>query len=161
MLSVLACKFPIFTAGDDVEAMMELAAIFGRKTVEKCAKMHSTLSCHSVCCTCLFIGLRSRSDIRFQRPNDRSPRSNVARTCSADQPSPVPEIASQETQSLIVKKSLLSPTTTNSRWSPRLPSTASPLFWSSIHPLYCFLLHHRLFLIFSPLPCLFTNLCSS
>ncbi len=41
LLSVLACKFPVFQASDDIEALMELAAIFGRKTMEKCARLHS------------------------------------------------------------------------------------------------------------------------
>jgi cell division control protein 7 len=40
-MCILACKFPIFTAGDDVEALMELAAVYGRKTMEKCGKLHS------------------------------------------------------------------------------------------------------------------------
>lgn len=40
MLCILSCKFPIFTASDDVEALMELAAVFGRTTMEKCAKLH-------------------------------------------------------------------------------------------------------------------------
>ena len=41
LLSILGCKFPVFQAGDDIEALMELAAIFGRKTMEKCARLHS------------------------------------------------------------------------------------------------------------------------
>lgn len=41
LMCILACKFPIFTAGDDVEALMELAAVYGRKTMEKCGKLHS------------------------------------------------------------------------------------------------------------------------
>lgn len=41
LLCVLGCKFPIFTASDDVEALMELAAVYGRRTMEKCGKLHS------------------------------------------------------------------------------------------------------------------------
>ncbi|KAF8329818.1 kinase-like domain-containing protein [Cantharellus anzutake] len=41
LLSILACKFPVFQASDDIEALMELAAIFGRKTMEKCARLHN------------------------------------------------------------------------------------------------------------------------
>lgn len=40
-MCILACKFPIFTASDDVEALMELAAVYGRRTMEKCGKLHS------------------------------------------------------------------------------------------------------------------------
>ncbi|KAF8312673.1 kinase-like protein [Clavulina sp. PMI_390] len=41
LMSILACKFPIFSANDDVEALMELAAVFGRRSMERCAKLHS------------------------------------------------------------------------------------------------------------------------
>lgn len=42
LMCILACKFPIFTASDDIEALMELAAVYGRRTMEKCGKLHST-----------------------------------------------------------------------------------------------------------------------
>lgn len=41
LLSFLACKFPIFNANDDIEALMELAAILGKRKMEKCAQLHS------------------------------------------------------------------------------------------------------------------------
>lgn len=41
LLSFLSCKFPVFNANDDIEALMEIAAILGRKRVEKCAQLHS------------------------------------------------------------------------------------------------------------------------
>ncbi|KAF9516771.1 hypothetical protein BS47DRAFT_1371577 [Hydnum rufescens UP504] len=41
LLTILACKFPVFTASDDVEALMELAAVFGRRTMERCARLHN------------------------------------------------------------------------------------------------------------------------
>lgn len=45
MLSFLACKFPIFNANDDIEALMELAAILGKRKMEKCAQLHSKEFC--------------------------------------------------------------------------------------------------------------------
>ncbi|KAG8865425.1 hypothetical protein FRB96_000316 [Tulasnella sp. 330] len=41
LLSFLSCKFPIFNANDDVEALMEIATILGRKRIEKCAQLHN------------------------------------------------------------------------------------------------------------------------
>ncbi|KDQ15378.1 hypothetical protein BOTBODRAFT_108590 [Botryobasidium botryosum FD-172 SS1] len=41
LLSFLACKFPIFNANDDIEALMELAAILGKRKMEKCAQLHN------------------------------------------------------------------------------------------------------------------------
>lgn len=37
----LSGKFPLFNANDDVEALMEIACIVGRKTMEKVATLHS------------------------------------------------------------------------------------------------------------------------
>lgn len=44
MLSFLSGKFPIFNANDDVEALMEIAAILGKRKMEKCAQLHSETS---------------------------------------------------------------------------------------------------------------------
>lgn len=41
LLSLLTHKFPIFNSSDDIEALMEIAAIFGRNAMEKCAMLHS------------------------------------------------------------------------------------------------------------------------
>lgn len=41
LLSFLSGKFPIFNANDDVEALMEIAAILGKRKMEKCAQLHS------------------------------------------------------------------------------------------------------------------------
>jgi cell division control protein 7 len=41
MLSILTHKFPIFNSNDDTEALMEIAAIYGRLPMEKCAMLHS------------------------------------------------------------------------------------------------------------------------
>jgi cell division control protein 7 len=43
LLSMLTCKFPIFNSSDDVEALMEIAALFGRSAMEKCAFIHREL----------------------------------------------------------------------------------------------------------------------
>jgi cell division control protein 7 len=41
LLSILTHKFPIFNSNDDVEALMEIAGIYGRPHMEKCAMLHS------------------------------------------------------------------------------------------------------------------------
>jgi len=41
LLSFLACKSPIFNASDDIEALMELAAILGERKMEECAQLHN------------------------------------------------------------------------------------------------------------------------
>ncbi|KAG8956707.1 hypothetical protein FRC04_000185 [Tulasnella sp. 424] len=41
LLSFLSGKFPIFNANDDVEALMEIAAILGKRKMEKCAQLHN------------------------------------------------------------------------------------------------------------------------
>jgi cell division control protein 7 len=42
LLSLLTHKFPVFNSSDDIEALMEITAIFGRNAMEKCAMLHST-----------------------------------------------------------------------------------------------------------------------
>jgi cell division control protein 7 len=44
LLSILTHKFPVFNSNDDVEALMEIAAIFGRDSMERCALLHSELA---------------------------------------------------------------------------------------------------------------------
>jgi cell division control protein 7 len=41
MLSVLSHKFPVFNSSDDVEALMEIGAVFGSNTLTRCAILHS------------------------------------------------------------------------------------------------------------------------
>jgi serine/threonine protein kinase len=41
LLCFLTRRFPFFASNDDTEALMEIAAIFGKKGVEKCAAVHS------------------------------------------------------------------------------------------------------------------------
>ncbi|KAK2465904.1 hypothetical protein APHAL10511_001545 [Amanita phalloides] len=41
LLFFLVCKFPLFQSNDDVEALMEIAAIIGRRKMEKAATLHS------------------------------------------------------------------------------------------------------------------------
>lgn len=41
LLSILTHKFPVFNSNDDLEALMELAAMFGRSPMEKVAMLHS------------------------------------------------------------------------------------------------------------------------
>lgn len=42
LLSFLTKRFPFFNSADDVEAMIELSAIFGRESMKQCAHLHST-----------------------------------------------------------------------------------------------------------------------
>ena len=63
LLSLLTHKFPVFNSSDDIEALMEIAAIFGRGAMEKCAMLHSELDS--------IIGrstLTTRSNDNDQRP---------------------------------------------------------------------------------------------
>ncbi|KAG8916543.1 hypothetical protein FRC02_003754 [Tulasnella sp. 418] len=48
MLSFLCCKFPIFNANDDIEALMEIASIIGKRKMEKCAQLHNRTFCTNV-----------------------------------------------------------------------------------------------------------------
>lgn len=41
LLFFLTGKFPLFQSSDDIEALMEIAAIIGRKRMEKAAALHS------------------------------------------------------------------------------------------------------------------------
>ncbi|WWD07323.1 hypothetical protein V865_005421 [Kwoniella europaea PYCC6329] len=41
LLSILTHKFPVFNSSDDIEALMEIAAIFGRAAMERCALLHN------------------------------------------------------------------------------------------------------------------------
>lgn len=41
LLSILSHKFPVFNSSDDVEALMEIAALFGRNSMQRCAMLHS------------------------------------------------------------------------------------------------------------------------
>lgn len=42
LLCFLTRRFPFFNSNDDTEALVEIAAIVGRKKMEKCAALHST-----------------------------------------------------------------------------------------------------------------------
>lgn len=44
LLFFLTRKFPLFQSNDDVEALMELSTILGRKGMERTATLHSTYS---------------------------------------------------------------------------------------------------------------------
>ena len=46
LLFFLTEKFPLFQSNDDIEALMEIAAILGRKRMEKAAILHSTNHSH-------------------------------------------------------------------------------------------------------------------
>lgn len=48
LLSMLTHRFPVFNSSDDIEALMELAAIFGRSSMERCAVLHSGSDSHTV-----------------------------------------------------------------------------------------------------------------
>jgi cell division control protein 7 len=44
LLAMLTQVFPVFNSSDDIEALMEIAAVFGRQAMEKCAVLHSKFS---------------------------------------------------------------------------------------------------------------------
>jgi cell division control protein 7 len=44
LLSILTHKFPVFNSNDDIEALLEIGAIFGRGAMERCAMLHSECS---------------------------------------------------------------------------------------------------------------------
>lgn len=41
LLFFLIGKFPLFQSNDDIEALMEIAVVIGRKSMEKVATLHS------------------------------------------------------------------------------------------------------------------------
>ena len=46
LLTILAQRFPFFNSADDVDAMVEIATIFGRQRMKQCAILHgSTFEC--------------------------------------------------------------------------------------------------------------------
>ena len=46
LLTVLAQRFPFFNSADDVDAMIEIATVFGRQKMKQCAMLHgATFEC--------------------------------------------------------------------------------------------------------------------
>ena len=43
LLTILAQRFPFFNSADDVEAMIEIATIFGRPKMKQCAALHGAV----------------------------------------------------------------------------------------------------------------------
>lgn len=43
LLTILSKRFPFFNSADDVEAMIEIATIFGSKRMKSCAQLHGTI----------------------------------------------------------------------------------------------------------------------
>jgi cell division control protein 7 len=43
LLTLLARRFPFFNSTDDVDAMIEIASIFGKKRMKMCAAMHGSI----------------------------------------------------------------------------------------------------------------------
>lgn len=71
LLSILAHKFPVFNSSDDVEALMEIAALFGRSSMQRCAMLHS--ECGRAECSDNegFESDKSRPHLYLKRPNPR------------------------------------------------------------------------------------------
>jgi cell division control protein 7 len=42
LLTILSRRFPFFNSADDVEAMIEIATVFGTKRMKACAFLHGT-----------------------------------------------------------------------------------------------------------------------
>lgn len=62
-MSILSCKFPIFAANDDVEALMEIAAIVGKGRMEKCARLHSEFETSAVPLICVDESIFSQTEL--------------------------------------------------------------------------------------------------
>lgn len=43
LLTILAQRFPFFNSADDVEAMIEMASVFGLRRMKLCANLHGTV----------------------------------------------------------------------------------------------------------------------
>ena len=43
LLTILAQRFPFFNSADDVEAMIEIATIYGRPKMRQCAALHGAV----------------------------------------------------------------------------------------------------------------------
>lgn len=43
LLTILAQRFPFFNSSDDVEAIIEIASIFGMRKMKACANLHGTV----------------------------------------------------------------------------------------------------------------------
>lgn len=43
LLTILAQRFPFFNSADDIEAMIEIASIFGQRRMKHCAQMHGAV----------------------------------------------------------------------------------------------------------------------
>lgn len=43
LLTILARRFPFFNSADDVEALIEIASIFGMKRMKQCAILHGAV----------------------------------------------------------------------------------------------------------------------
>ena len=42
LLTILAQRFPFFNSADDIEAMIEIATIFGKQKMKQCAMLHGS-----------------------------------------------------------------------------------------------------------------------
>lgn len=42
LLTILSRRFPFFNSSDDVDAMIEIATIFGKQKMKQCAALHGT-----------------------------------------------------------------------------------------------------------------------
>ncbi|KAH8096632.1 kinase-like protein [Cristinia sonorae] len=76
LLSFLTEKFPLFNSNDDIEALMEIATIIGRKRMERTATLHSRLFQSNVPSITLE-GISWTEFVERQNPNLRVPREPV------------------------------------------------------------------------------------
>ena len=68
LLFFLTGKFPIFQSNDDIEGLMEIAVIIGRKQMERTATLHSTFLL--LLCADFFL-TRPRSNAGYKHPFTR------------------------------------------------------------------------------------------
>ncbi|TFY55737.1 hypothetical protein EVG20_g9208 [Dentipellis fragilis] len=123
LLFFLIGKFPLFHSNDDVEALMEIASIIGRKKMEKTATLHSRTFATNVP-SISQDGISWQEFVERQNPNLRVPPKPDPRfypySCSSSDPHPVPPSSSSPTAS-----GSPSGSPSSSRWSPSPPTTES------------------------------------
>ncbi|KZV75380.1 kinase-like protein [Peniophora sp. CONT] len=111
----LACKFPLFNSNDDVEALMEIASIIGRKKMEKVATLHNRTFSTNIP-TLDSDGMTWTNFMRKLNPDMDTPREPDTRYYPYYTSRATPPPSS-------------SPTSSSSRSSPAAPSPPSRSAW--------------------------------
>jgi hypothetical protein len=84
LLFFLTGKFPLFQSNDDVEALLEISCIVGRRRMEKAATLHCQRLLYGPCAF-LLIGSDS-PDIHNEHTFHHTGREALARICGVTKP---------------------------------------------------------------------------